>query len=151
MEHQKHFFRAIFLLITILIVYIFMRSLIFHPDTWIPEAKQMVRSYTPVYGTLDSCNSCHSEVAKTKADGKHKGVLCEVCHAPLSTHAEGKKKIAPMVRNRSAKLCMRCHQQLRARPVNFPQVVVANHLSENGVAFEPEICINCHMPHSPTL
>jgi hypothetical protein len=151
MEHQKHFFRAVLLLIVIMVIYVFARSLIFHPDTWIPEAKKMVRSYTPVFGDLYSCNNCHSEVAKTKAEAGHRGVPCESCHAPLSTHAKGKKKIAPMIMNRSAKLCMRCHQRLRARPVKFPQVVVANHLSENGVAFEPEICIDCHMPHSPKL
>ena len=98
MEHQKHFFRAIFLLIVIIIVYIFARSLIFHPETWIPEAKEMIRSHTPVFGNLHGCNDCHSEVARTRAEGEHKGVSCEVCHAPLSTHAEGKKKIAPMVK-----------------------------------------------------
>jgi hypothetical protein len=151
MEHQKHLFRALFLLMLFIIVYIFARSLIFHPDTWIPEAEKTARSYTPVFGPLDSCNNCHAEVAEIKAEGGHKGIQCESCHAPLSTHAEGKKKIAPMVFNRSAKLCMRCHQRLEARPADFPQVVVANHLGENGVAFSPDICIDCHMPHSPKL
>src|SRR3990167_6144139 len=77
MEHQKHFFRAIFLLIVIIIVYIFARSLIFHPETWIPEAKEMIRSHTPVFGNLHGCNDCHSEVARTRAEGEHKGVSCE--------------------------------------------------------------------------
>ena len=89
-----------------------------------------------------TCETCHSDVAQTKAAGKHAHVNCEACHWAQAKHANdpsidpGKPDVAT--------LCVRCHAASAARPKDFPQVDAAQH--SGGLA-----CNTCHQPHNPVI
>lgn len=89
-----------------------------------------------------TCETCHSDIAQTKAGGMHAHVNCEACHGPQARHADdpsidpGKPDVAA--------LCVRCHAASAARPKNFPQVDAEQH--SGGVP-----CNTCHQPHNPAI
>ncbi len=85
------------------------------------------------------------------AEGAHAVVRCELCHGPVTLHAnldEG-EKIADMPVRRSRELCELCHRELDARPAGFAQVDVREHLTEMGGELTADACFDCHDPHSP--
>ena len=89
-----------------------------------------------------SCETCHADVAQTKAGGKHAHVNCEACHGPQARHADD-PSIDPGKPDTAA-LCIRCHAASAARPASFPQVDAAAHAG--GVP-----CQTCHQPHNPAI
>ena len=154
LRHTKHVFRVGLLLFVAIVGLILGRSL-FVPDTFGQHgfyrganvAEQM--DYTPRHGGHASCQVCHEEEAEEHADGGHRTVACESCHAPLILHARDGEKIADMPVRRSEELCLLCHQQLKARRADFPQIQPRQHLEENDGTPGPESCFECHEPHSP--
>ncbi len=150
MEHAKHIIRALLLLIVIAVVFVFARHFA------IPETFGAFGHYRfgnveehaaqpPVHGSPRVCVECHDEEGGVWSEGAHGTVSCEVCHAPLSTHVgEDNKKIADMVMQRSFSLCARCHRYVVARPKDFPQVVLPDHVTEKGGEMTEHICWECH-------
>ena len=54
--------------------------------------------------------------------------------------------------DRSFTLCARCHRRIAGRPEKFPQVVLEQHLHDQGAPrLEGKVCLECHDPHSPKL
>ena len=94
------------------------------------------------YAGHEACETCHTDVQQTKANGKHAPVNCEACHGPQAQHAAD-PSIDPGKPD-TAKLCGNCHAASAARPKNFPQVKIDEHSS--GVP-----CETCHQPHSPAI
>jgi hypothetical protein len=90
-----------------------------------------------------ACESCHSEILEKKSAGKHAGVFCEACHGPLAKHADDPASIVPSKLD-SAVLCVKCHEENRAKPRWFPQVASKDHSA--GLP-----CDTCHQPHSPLI
>jgi uncharacterized CHY-type Zn-finger protein len=90
-----------------------------------------------------ACEDCHSDIAATKAGGKHARVNCEACHGALAAHAADPTAVTPAKLD-TAILCARCHAASAAKPKDFPQVDPAAHA--NGLA-----CETCHHPHSPEI
>ncbi len=90
-----------------------------------------------------ACESCHSDIADTKAKGAHAHVNCEACHGALATHANDPSSMTP-VKPDTLVLCARCHTASAAKPKGFPQVNPADHMG--GVP-----CQTCHNPHSPAI
>jgi uncharacterized CHY-type Zn-finger protein len=90
-----------------------------------------------------ACESCHSDIADTKAKGAHAHVNCEACHGALATHANDPSSMTP-VKPDTLVLCARCHTASAAKPKGFPQVNPAEHMG--GVP-----CQTCHNPHSPAI
>ncbi|MEE8384994.1 MAG: cytochrome c3 family protein [Dehalococcoidia bacterium] len=80
---------------------------------------------------------------------EHRSVPCEVCHAPVTTHAESGEQIAQMAVLRSYRLCAYCHQRLRARPPSFPQVILSDHVRDKGGVLVEDVCLECHDAHDP--
>ena len=78
---------------------------------------------------------------------------CEVCHAPLASHVKDGEVIEAMAVNRSYKLCANCHQALKARPADMPQVDLHEHLElRYDQPIPAEACVECHDSegiHSP--
>lgn len=103
-------------------------------------AEQMAKAV--VHGGRDACADCHKEQRAEHAEGKHASVSCEVCHGPVSSHAQDSEKTAAMPVDRSAQLCRLCHQRIPARPKDFPQVDVEEH----GAGQD---CVSCHSAHGP--
>ena len=94
------------------------------------------------YAGHPTCETCHADVAQSKAGGKHAHMNCEACHGPLLRHANdpsidpGKPDVGT--------LCVRCHAASAARPKDFKQVNASEH--SGGVP-----CNTCHQPHNPAI
>jgi hypothetical protein len=91
----------------------------------------------------DACETCHSDVADQKKQGKHVVVACEACHGALARHADDAASVTPPKLD-TALVCARCHEANSAKPKAFPQVVTADH--SGGLA-----CDTCHQPHKPKI
>jgi hypothetical protein len=89
-----------------------------------------------------ACEECHTDIAETKAKGKHARPACEACHGPLALHAAD-PSLKP-TRPDGRLLCLRCHTALVGRPPSFPQIDVAEHAPKGA-------CIECHAAHDPGL
>ncbi len=102
------------------------------------------------YGPPDVCASCHAKIFDTKSKGRHASVPCQTCHGPVSGHVQD-DGMKPMIVNRSFTLCARCHQKLEARPTQFPQITIQEHLGRVRLTTEGNegVCLTCHNPHRP--
>lgn len=152
--HAKHVFRAGFLFFLGVVGLIVLRSVL-APPTWGeygPYRGDSVREYhvLPVmHGGNAACAECHEDVVAEHDAGYHVTVDCEVCHAPVASHAVDGTTVAEMPVHKSASLCLGCHQELTARPDAFPQIRPAEHLEEMGGEPGEQACFECHNPHSP--
>ena len=160
MEHTKHIWRAVLILVVFLIGSIVCRHFVI-PKSFGKEGPYRYDSLlefmekAPVHGESTSCRDCHGDLQGDWDMGKHATVPCETCHAPLVEHVQDGEKIAPMTTEKPITLCGYCHQALRAKPKDFPVVVVKEHLVEMGLdpgeEIPPDICTSCHDPHDPSL
>jgi uncharacterized CHY-type Zn-finger protein len=91
----------------------------------------------------DACETCHSDVADLKKQGKHVVVACEACHGALARHTDDPASVTPPKLD-TAVVCSRCHEANSAKPKGFPQVVTADH--SGGLP-----CDTCHQPHKPKI
>jgi hypothetical protein len=96
-----------------------------------------------IFAGHQACETCHSDVAEVKSNGKHAGVNCEACHGALAKHAEDPGAVQPPNLD-TAVLCVRCHEVNGARPKSFPQIIAKEHSA--GLP-----CETCHQPHSPLI
>jgi hypothetical protein len=159
MEHTKHIWRAVLLLVLVAIAAIvgrhFMVPASFGDKGFYRyDSLAEFMSKPVIHGDVDSCRSCHQAAFDTEKKGKHTSVSCEVCHGPLAAHARDNAKFADAQIDRSHNLCLKCHQKLRAKPEKYPQIEATEHLVKNGAISEGEpipegACIACHDPHSP--
>jgi hypothetical protein len=155
LRHTKHIFRVVLLLVFVVVALTLGRTFFvpksfgaYGPYRGDNVAEQMQK---PVrHGNDESCKSCHAAEFDTHAAGKHEKVRCEVCHAPVATHAADGKKIAAMPTMHTRTLCLRCHRQLDARPTSFPQIQPQQHVEEQGGTWKDDACFDCHQPHAPS-
>jgi hypothetical protein len=153
MEPARHVFRVIFLLLVAVVVVVIGRSFLVPPTYGaygayrFDNVAQQAAIRSPQHGGVASCGGCHAERLKAVADGAHRRVSCEVCHAPVAQHARGDTRVAAMRIDRSFTACARCHRRVDGRPEKFPQIELGKH--QGGV--EGKDCIECHDPHSPKL
>ena len=154
MEHARHVFRVVFVLLLALVAFVLGRSLLvpksyamYGPYRFDNVAEQ-ARARPPLHGGAASCAACHADRAKKVAAGVHAHVSCEICHAPLGLHVRDGARVAAMRVDRSYGLCARCHRKLDGRPAKFPQVVLEQHVQG---ALGADACLDCHDPHSPKL
>ncbi len=158
MEHARHVFRVLFVLILALVAFVLGRTLL------VPKSYGMYGPYrfdnvaeqasvrAPVHGGAASCGECHDDKARQHAGGAHQRVSCEICHGPLGRHVRDGELVADMPIDRSFTLCGRCHRKILGRPEKFPQVVLEQHVQQMGPAkLEGKVCLECHDPHSPKL
>ncbi len=156
MEHSKHLVRMILLVILLLIGFHILRTL-FTPKSfgryghYRADNVQEQMAKAVVHGGSVSCSPCHAERLTQVRAGSHATVECENCHAPLATHVSDGEKKADMPLNKSPSLCLRCHDQMDARPAGFPQIRLEDHLQQVGAEMGPDVCLNCHEPHDPKL
>jgi len=154
MEHSKHIIRAVLLLIVIAVVFVVVRHFLV-PRSFGDHGHYRSDSIAEIadrplaHGGPESCVECHAEDAEWVLDEEHGSVSCQVCHAPLATHAAGGEKTADMTVHRTTALCAWCHQRLAARPATFPQVVLIEHLTSKGAELAEGICLECHDAHDP--
>ncbi len=158
MEHARHVFRILFVLLVLVVVVVVGRTLLvpksygmYGPYRFDNVAEQ-ARARPPLHGGAASCGDCHDDRAKKVAGGVHASVSCEICHGPLGLHVKDGDVVAKMAIDRSFTLCARCHRKIDGRPEKFPQVVLEQHVRQQGpVKLEGKVCLECHDPHSPKL
>lgn len=153
MEHTKHIWRAVIILLALPIVFITVRHFLVPPSFGAEghyryDSLSEHRDHPVIHGSTTACRECHESADAEKGKGKHVSLSCEVCHAPLALHVKDGKKIADMPKNKSYTLCAGCHQQLEARPKDFPQIDVEKHPAEQGGSLE-DGCVTCHDGHNP--
>ena len=158
MDHTKHIWRAVFLLFLVGGSAILLRHFLIPPTFgemgfYRYDSVFEFTAKEPRHGSPEACAECHQDMAAAKAQGGHAAVACEVCHAPLATHVTAGEKTADMVIDRSYTLCAYCHQKLRARPADFVQIDLHEHLDlPQGSRIPPQACLECHDTegiHSP--
>jgi len=154
MEHSKHIIRAVLLLIAIGVVFFVVQHFLV-PSSFGDYGRYRSDSIAEIaarplaHGGPEACVECHADVVEWVLDEEHGSVACEVCHAPLATHAAGGEKIADMTVRQTTELCAWCHQRLAARPATFPQVVLIEHVTDKGGELTEGICLECHDAHDP--
>jgi len=161
MEHTKHIIRAVLLLIVAAVSFVIIRHFLI-PETFGAYGHFRAASVTehaapaPVHGGVEACADCHDEPSDVWSAGKHVTVSCEVCHAPLGVHVRDEEQVAAMPVDKTFRLCGRCHERLVARRTDFPQVVLRDHVRENGVGLATDdemkegVCLECHNAHNPS-
>jgi len=170
MEHTKHLWRAILILVVVVGGYLLTRGFL------VPKGfgeygyyrgdnlKEQMNVRVPRYGTgVESCAYCHDDVAETLMQTPHRVINCETCHAPLRTHVEYPSieefladpsqfdRTAPMEIHSAQELCIKCHDHQLAKPPAFKTVVVVEHLKEMDMKLGPNVCLECHDPHDPEM
>lgn len=159
MEHARHVFRAFFVLFLALVAVVLGRGLLV-PKSYglygpyrFDNVGEQANARAPLHGGAAACADCHEDRAKAVQAGAHGNVSCEVCHAALGRHVKDGEIVAAMAVDRSFTLCARCHRKVLGRPEKFPQVVLEQHVSDQGAAsrLEGKVCLECHDPHSPRL
>lgn len=172
MEHTKHLWRAIGLILIIIAFYIVGR--VFIVNVFLPTFGE----YGPYRGDslreeaalkvqhgagIESCAPCHDDRVADFVETAHASINCETCHAPLATHVyfddiedlmanpDNYEWSDEMAILHAKDLCIRCHEAQPAKPRGFPQVTIVAHLAENGVENSPDVCLDCHDPHDPSM
>lgn len=154
MEHARHVFRVVFVVLAGLVVVVIGRSFLV-PRSYgmygayrFDNVAQQANARPPLHAGARSCGDCHDDRLAGLAKGKHARVSCEVCHAPLGLHVKDADVIAEMPVDRSFRLCARCHRKIDGRPEGFPQVVIEQHV-QGGLGAKG--CLECHDAHSPKI
>ncbi len=155
MNDTKHIWR-LFILVFIGIAAFMVGRILFVPNTFgifghyrasnVAEQK----AFPVILQGPESCEPCHADEFDLWKNSAHKTIICEDCHAPYGSHIRNDDKYANMEINHSFELCMRCHQQLAARPDKFPQIDPLDHLAEFKLSLGDTVCLSCHSPHDPT-
>lgn len=155
MTSYRHLVRAAGLLIGALFIFFVVRAFLipssygqygnFRGDNLAEQA-----AILPNYGPPDACATCHADHVAKKEKGKHASVPCQTCHGPVGDHVQD-DGMKPMIINKSFTLCVRCHQKLEARPQQFPQINIGEHLARNHLSTDGNeaVCLSCHNPHRP--
>ena len=170
MEHTKHLWRAVLILLVLSLGYLLGRGFLV-PATFGEYGQfrganlaEQINVRVPNHGNgPESCAPCHAERVKEIAKTPHRVINCETCHGPLRTHVDypnieafmknpGQfKRTAPMEIHTAQELCVRCHDAQPAKPKGFPTVEVVQHLKEMDVEPGPNVCMECHDPHDPKI
>ncbi len=155
MEHARHVFRVLLVLLVGLAVVFLGRGFL------VPKSYGMYGAYrfdnvaeqaqarSPLHAGRAACGECHDEKLAAVTKGAHRRVSCEVCHGALGIHVRDCDILGPMPVDRSATLCARCHRKIDGRPASFPQIALEQHAG--GEATRGKACLECHDPHSPKL
>jgi len=152
--HAKHILRALLLFFLGIVGLIVLRSTM-QPETWGEFGSYRGASVAefgllPVrHGGAESCAPCHEDEFEEHGSGGHATVNCEFCHAAVSSHAMDDEWFAEMPVPETTDLCVTCHGFLVARPADFPQIDVNDHLEENDAEPGSGVCFECHEPHMP--
>ncbi|MHC4598642.1 MAG: cytochrome C [Planctomycetota bacterium] len=154
MEHTKHLWRAGLLLLLLPIIYIVARHFLV-PESfgafgfYRGNAVQDWMSEPIFHGDTTECLPCHKAEYEAHGAGKHAAVSCHTCHSPIVKHVDGEEKVGELPVLRTYTLCARCHEKLIARPKDFPQVDIKEHLKEEEAELTEAVCLECHESHAP--
>ena len=112
------------------------QGLYFGKSAYQAEAEERMASLPIQYVGPDACFQCHQSQHDEWQETNHLTVGCETCHGPGRGHIDGEGK--PSF-DTSREACGVCHDELDARPGDFPQVSLVQHNSQSS-------CTACHNP-----
>jgi predicted CXXCH cytochrome family protein len=96
------------------------------------------------YQGRDFCAECHRDEAGGIRDMPHASIECENCHGPALGHPDDPARLAVDTRR---ELCLRCHARLP-----YPSSARGGLRSIDPATHNPDRpCVECHLPHQPTL
>ncbi|HET8725585.1 MAG TPA: cytochrome C [Anaeromyxobacteraceae bacterium] len=154
MEHARHVFRIVLLVVVILAAVLLARGFLV-PKSYGTYGRyrgdnvaEQMNARPVLHAGAASCAECHVDEAKKHGEGAHRSVSCEICHAPKGAHVLADGAVVKPPIDRSFTLCARCHRKIAGRPEKFPQVDLEKHV--NGPV-EGKVCLQCHDPHSPKI
>ncbi|NIN09982.1 MAG: hypothetical protein GTN62_01065 [Gemmatimonadales bacterium] len=105
------------------------------------EAVDSIVAHPKKYAGHRECALCHGAIAEQRSASNHRGVTCEVCHGPATSHVAAPMDVKPTA-PRERGFCPLCHAYDPSRPTGFPQI--------DPVAHNPLTpCMECHDPHAP--
>ncbi|HEX9401471.1 MAG TPA: cytochrome C [Anaeromyxobacter sp.] len=154
MEHARHVFRVVLVLLLLVIAVVIGRSFLIprsfgtYGNYRFDNVAEQAAARPPLHAGAKSCADCHDDRYVAVGKGRHAKVSCEVCHAPLGKHVKDGDVVAKMPIDRSVRLCAYCHRKIDGRPAGFPQIVLEKHV-DGGLGAKG--CLDCHDPHSPKL
>src|SRR5512138_1478679 len=111
MEHSRHVFRVLFVLLLALVAIVLGRTLLVPKSYGLygpyrhDNVAEQSNARPPLHGGAAACADCHEDRAKAITAGVHRKVSCEVCHGPLGRHVKDGDVVAPMAIERSFTLC----------------------------------------------
>ncbi len=152
MEHARHVFRIVLLVVIVLAVVLLARGFLVPKSYGLygryrgDNVAEQMNARPVLHQGAAACADCHGDQSTKRAAGSHRNVSCEICHAPLGAHVKADGSIVKPPIDRSFGLCARCHRKIAGRPAKFPQVDLEQHV--NGPV-EGKVCLQCHDPHSP--
>lgn len=172
MEHTKHIWRAVLIIVLIIAGYVVIRAAAQHillPSfgEFGPYRGDALREEMAVavqHGDgVETCAACHEDRVADFMDGAHASINCETCHAPVRAHIEFDDVEAflanpddfewynEMEVQQAKDLCIRCHESQGAKPHDFPQIVILEHLEEMEAENSADVCLDCHDAHGPSM
>lgn len=159
MQSYSHVVRFAILLFIVILAFFAVRSFLIPPSFGISGSytygyhragsdNEQAILYARFQGS-EKCRKCHAEQYQNWAGGGHVTIACETCHGSWQAHNNNTKD--QVVKDRSIEACMLCHQQLAARPFEFPQVAdIEKHAAEQKEELKPGmVCVDCHNAHVP--
>jgi sulfide dehydrogenase cytochrome subunit len=154
---RSHLFRLVAVLIVAIGGLLFIMGF-FVPKGWDRDhwyrsgAVEDLKKQPITYGGNASCGGCHGKTRKDHvaimnalAGSVHEHLSCESCHGPLNEN----NHIASVKIIRDSSLCLRCHDDVAARPRTvglFSESFMAH--QAKGVTRDSN-CTQCHDPHAP--
>ena len=157
MDSPYSFAKRLSLILLLIIIIVLVTRFIVLPDSWGEHGYYRANyineeaNKSLIYGTNDSCKSCHEEIYDMKKQSTHERLSCEVCHAPVSEHVKNGQKFKDMLVSKhenQTELCLKCHQNVQGRPEKFPMIDFPKHLEEQNVKTTHD-CNQCHTVHDP--
>ncbi len=147
-DDYKHLIRLGLLFAAGIVLFLAIRAWAMPPDFgkyghYRPGALDDIRQRPITFAGQKACVECHSDVAETRAPGRHARISCESCHGAQGQHAAD-PGAAAATKPDPRTVCLRCHVALRARPKTQPQIVVSDHAGDAS-------CSECHKPHQPSV
>ncbi len=147
-DDYRHLVRLVLLFAAGILVFFLVRAYMMPPDFgryghYRAGALDDIRQLPVKFAGQKACVECHTDVAETRAPGKHARISCETCHGALGAHAVD-PGLAAATKPDPRTVCLPCHSALRSRPKTHPQIVVADHAGDAK-------CNACHRPHQPAV
>lgn len=157
---RNHLYRLALLLILAIAGFVWIKGW-FVPAGWDEEkwfrtgALEELKQQPIMFGGNRTCTEgCHGKTRKdhravgySLATGVHMNLGCESCHGPL--YKSGHDQLAAAQIPRDSGLCLRCHDDVPARPRMvglFSESLMAHQALD---VKRDSNCIQCHDPHAP--
>ena len=157
---RNHLYRLVLLLIVAIVGFVWIKGW-FVPAGWDAEkwyrtgALEELKELPIMYAGNPKCiDGCHGKTTKDHraigyklAGGVHEHLGCESCHGPL--YQSGHDKLAPALVPRDSGLCLRCHDDVAARP-RMVGLFSESQMAHKALDVKRDSnCVQCHDPHSP--